>query len=293
MKCTLCPRNCGVDRTKELGYCSCANTIRVARAAKHMWEEPPVSGKNGSGTIFFSHCNLKCVYCQNYKISAEGYGMDISVERLAQIMLNLQSDGAENINLVSPTPYTHLITESLRICKSELHIPVIWNTGGYEKAQTIRGLKGIVDVFLTDMKYVSPQLAGKYSNAEDYPQYAQSALRAMLDSVGREEYSSDGMIKKGVIVRHLVLPSHMDESLRTLELLAAKFGTEDYSLSLMRQYYPCYRANEYHEINRRLTSYEFQRVLDKASQSGFHGYSQDKGAESAEYTPTFDLFGVV
>ena len=250
MKCTLCPRNCGVDRKEKMGFCSASDRIRVARAAKHMWEEPPISGKSGSGTIFFSHCNLKCVYCQNYKISAEGFGKDITVTDLARIMLSLQSDGAENINLVSPTPYTHLIAEAVRSCKNELKIPIIWNTGGYEKAQTVRDLKGIADVFLADMKYVSNDIAREYSNAEDYPKHAVSALQAMLETVGKEKYSSDGMILKGVIVRHLVLPSHRDESIKVLELLKNRFGTEDYSLSLMRQYYPCYMAENYPKINK-------------------------------------------
>lgn len=293
MKCTLCPRNCGVDRKEKTGFCSAPDCIRVARASKHMWEEPPISGKSGSGTIFFSHCNLKCVYCQNYKISAEGFGKDITVEDLSHIMLSLQNDGAANINLVSPTPYTHLISEAVRSCKDELKIPIIWNTGGYEKAQTIRDLNGIVDVFLTDMKYISSDLASEYSNAKDYPIHAVSALHAMLETVGKEEYSPDGMIRKGVIVRHLVLPSHRDESIKVLELLKNKFGTEDYSLSLMRQYYPCYMAEKYPKINRTVTSYEFQKVSEYAEKLGFHGFYQEKGSEKESYTPAFDLSGIV
>lgn len=293
MICNLCPRKCGVDRDKNEGFCKAKSQIKAARAALHLWEEPPISGKNGSGTVFFSHCNLKCVFCQNYKISSEGFGVDISTEALSGIFLSLQDKGAENINLVSPTPYTYGIIKALDICKDKLNIPVVWNTGGYETAETLEMLKGYVDIFLPDFKYVTCEIAKRYSNAEDYPQYATKALEKMLSTVGKEEYTADGMMKKGVMVRHLILPSHKDESIKVLSHLSENFGTEDYSLSLMRQYYPCYRAEEYPKINRRLTTYEYDKVAQKAQELGFHGFTQEKESANSAYTPEFDLFGIV
>lgn len=293
MVCNLCPRKCGVDRNIKSGFCKAEADIKAARASLHMWEEPPISGKNGSGTVFFSHCNLKCVFCQNYKISSEGFGYTVDASRLCEIFLKLQSMGAENINLVSPTPYTYGIIKALDLCRDKLNIPVVWNTGGYENPETLELLKDYVDIFLPDFKYVSNELAKKYSNAEDYPYYAHRALEKMLSLVGKEEYTPDGMMKKGVIVRHLILPSHKDESIKVLTHLKEYFGTEDYSLSLMRQYYPCYRAAEYPKINRKLTTYEYDKVAEKAQELGFHGFTQEKDSADPAYTPEFDLFGIV
>ena len=293
MYCNLCPRNCGVDRIKAKGFCSAPLNVKAARASLHMWEEPPISGKNGSGTVFFSHCNLKCVFCQNYKISDGGFGVETDAHRLAEIFIKLRDVGAENINLVSPTPYTHEIIKALDMCRDKLRLPIVWNTGGYESVKTLELLKDYVDIFLPDFKYVTSDIAEKYSHAEDYPFYATKALERMLKIAGREEYGADGMMKKGVIVRHLVLPSHVDESIRVLEHLKENFGVDNYSLSLMRQYYPCHRASEYKEINRKLTTYEFNKVESAAEALGFHGFSQDKGADNGSYTPEFDLFGIV
>ena len=292
MYCNLCPKNCGVDRTKAKGFCSAPSNVKVARASLHLWEEPPISGKNGSGTVFFSHCNLKCVFCQNYRISDGGFGVETDAHRLSEIFLHLRDLGASNINLVSPTPYTYEIIKALDMCRDKLSIPVVWNTGGYESVETLELLKGYVDIFLPDFKYVTPSLAKKYSNAEDYHLHASKALEKMLKLVGAEEYADDGMMKKGVIIRHLILPSHSDESVKVLRFLKERFGTDDYSLSLMRQYYPCHRAGEYKEINRKLTTYEFNKVENEARNLGFHGFSQDKGADTAVYTPEFDLFGL-
>ncbi len=293
MYCNLCPRKCGVDRIKAKGFCSAPASAKAARAALHMWEEPPISGKNGSGTVFFSHCNLKCVFCQNYKISDGGFGVETDAHRLSEIFMNLRDMGAENINLVSPTPYTYDILRALELCRDKLDIPVVWNTGGYESAETLELLRGYVDIFLPDFKYVTPNIAKKYSNAEDYPANASKALETMLKIVGDEVYTENGMMKKGVIVRHLVLPSHSDESVKVLEHLKKNFGTYGYSLSLMRQYYPCHKASEYKEINRKLTTYEFNKVENAAEALGFHGFSQDKGADNSAYTPDFDLLGIV
>ena len=293
MYCNLCPKKCGVDRTKTTGFCGAPASAKMAKAALHMWEEPPISGKNGSGTVFFSHCNLKCVFCQNYKISDGGFGVETDAHRLSEIFMNLRDMGAENINLVSPTPYTYEILNALDMCRDELGIPIVWNTGGYESVETLELLRGYVDIFLPDFKYVTSNIAKKYSNAEDYPVCASKALEVMLKIVGDEVYSDDGMMKKGVIVRHLVLPSHSDESVKVLEHLKENFGTDGYSLSLMRQYYPCHKAGEYKEINRKLTTYEFCKVEKVAEKLGFHGFSQEKGADDSAYTPDFDLLGIV
>lgn len=292
MYCYLCPKKCGVDREKARGFCGAPSVVKVARASLHMWEEPPISGKNGSGAVFFSHCNLKCVFCQNYKISDGGFGVEIDTRRLSEIFLHLADTGAENINLVSPTPYVYEIISALDMCRGELKIPVIWNTGGYENVETLELLKNYVDIFLPDFKYITPELAKRYSNAEDYPVCASRALETMLKLVGKESYGDDGMMKRGVILRHLVLPSHSDETVKVLRFLKENFGVEDYSLSLMRQYYPCHKAENYKQINRKLTSYEFNKAENEAMSLGFHGFSQDKGADTGEYTPEFDLFGI-
>lgn len=293
MYCNLCPKKCGVDRTKTKGFCGAPASAKMAKAALHMWEEPPISGKNGSGTVFFSHCNLKCVFCQNYKISDGGFGIETDAHRLSEIFMNLRDMGAENINLVSPTPYTYEILNALDMCRDKLGIPIVWNSGGYESVETLELLRGYVDIFLPDFKYVTSNIAKKYSNAEDYPVCASKALEVMLKIAGDEVYSDDGMMKKGVIVRHLVLPSHSDESVKVLEHLKKNFGTDGYSLSLMRQYYPCHKVGEYKEINRKLTTYEFCKVEKAAENLGFHGFSQEKGADDSAYTPDFDLLGIV
>ncbi len=293
MICNLCPRNCGINREEKRGYCGAPESAKIARASLHMWEEPPISGKNGSGAVFFSHCNLKCVFCQNHRISADGIGKEVTPYTLAEIFMRLQENGAENINLVSATPYVLSVIKALDTCKDKLSIPIIWNTGGYESAETLDMLNGYVDIYLPDIKFISRELAKKYLNAPDYPEYAINALEKMLLQVGKEAYKENGMMKSGVIVRHLVMPSHKDESIKILNFLAEKFGTDAYSLSLMRQYYPCHKAKNMPEINRKLTTYEYDKVQEEAQRLGFHGFSQEKESADEKYTPEFDLSGVL
>lgn len=288
-KCFICPRKCGADRPFERGYCG-ADSLRIARAAPHYYEEPPISGKNGSGAIFFSGCPMKCVFCQNHEISAGCYGEKVTVRRLADIMLSLQDRGCHNINLVSPTPYVPEIIKALDAAK--LHIPVVYNTSGYERAQTLKALEGYVDVYLPDFKYVSADISEKYSGAPDYPSAAAEALHEMLRQCGGCEYDENGVMTRGVIVRHLVLPSHKDESIAALKYLSDNYDKSKFLLSLMSQYVPVFKAAEHPEINRRITKLEYRRVSEYALSLGFDGFFQDPASQKSDYTPEFDLTGV-
>lgn len=289
LNCKLCPKKCGADREKGRGLCG-AGALKIARAAPHYYEEPPVSGTKGSGAIFFSGCPLSCVFCQNYEISALCGGTEITVVRLADIMKELQSRGCHNINLVSPTPYVPEIKEALRLAR--LQIPVVYNTSGYERVQTLKALEGYVDVYLPDFKYVSEDLSEKYSGARDYPSVASGALSEMIRQRGGCEYDADGIMTRGVIVRHLILPSHKVESIETLEYLSRNFDKSMFLLSLMSQYCPVYRADGFKEINRRLTKYEYKKVADTAVSLGFEGFLQDTASHESVYTPEFDGTGV-
>lgn len=286
--CNLCPRKCGVDRTISLGYCGCTDKIKVARAALHYWEEPCISGTNGSGTVFFSGCNLKCEYCQNKYISKGCFGKEISVERLAEVFVELQEKGANNINLVTPTHYVAQIIKALDIAK--LNIPVVYNTGGYESAETIKRLDGYVDIYLTDIKYYSDELAIKYSKAPDYYKTSVMALEEMINQKPKAVFDNN-ILKSGVIVRHLVLPSNKNDSINILRNLKEKFGTDKFLLSLMSQYTP-YEKYVFHELNRKITSMEYNAVVNEALKLGFDGFMQEKSSAKEEYTPSFDLTGV-
>lgn len=291
--CTLCPRNCGVDRTKTVGFCGATNHIKAARAALHFWEEPCISGTNGSGTVFFSGCNLACRYCQNYKISTQGYGEEISVKRLGDIFLKLQEDGAHNINLVTPTPYLPQIMSAIDLVRDKMHIPFVANVGGYEKPETIKMLKGYIDIFLTDVKYKSPEISKKYSMASDYFKFAFDSLDKMLSITGAPEFNDDGIIKKGVIVRHLVLPGCRKDSIEVLKSLQKRFGVDDFVLSIMSQYTPNGHLENYPEINRRITTFEYNSVVDAAWELGYkNAYIQEKTSAREEFTPPFDLTGI-
>lgn len=288
-KCFLCPRQCGAERPSGRGFCG-ADTLRLGRAAPHYYEEPPVSGTNGSGTVFFSGCPLSCVFCQNHELSDGCFGKPVTPQKLADIMLSLQDKGCHNINLVSPTPYVPDIIKALDLAK--LKIPVVYNTSGYESVQTLKALEGYVDIYLPDFKYVSGDLAGKYSGAPDYPAAATEALHEMIRQCGGCEYDGNGIMKRGVIVRHLVLPSHKDESLAVLRFLSENYDKSRFLLSLMSQYVPVFRANEYPKINRRLTKLEYRRVSEYAVSLGFEGFFQDSSSQSSDYTPPFDLTGI-
>lgn len=291
--CRLCPRECGVNREVTAGYCNGTDKIRVARAALHFWEEPCISGECGSGTVFFSGCNLKCCYCQNYDISHNGFGKDISMERLGEIFLELQEKGAANINLVTPTHYVDKIINVLDNINRDLTIPVVYNTGGYESLETVKRLSGYVDIFLHDIKYYSDDRAIRYSNATDYFNKSTSALCEMIKQVGKPVYDDRGLMKKGVIIRHLVLPGGVSDSINILEWIAHNLNGNEYVISLMSQYTPCYKSFEHKEINRRLTTYEYNRVLDRAIELGLdNGYMQERTSANKEYIPPFDLEGI-
>ncbi len=287
-KCRLCPRNCGADRTKKNGFCKSGKLSAVARADLHMWEEPCISGKRGSGTVFFSGCALRCVFCQNHVISHCPFGSEITDETLGQIFLSLQSRGAHNINLVNPTHFANNILRALDLVREKLNIPVVWNTGGYEKAETVQLLSGYVDIFLPDLKYVSPGLSEKYSSARDYFEYAKDALDEMFSLAGYPRFDSDGMMTSGVLVRHLVLPSNIAETMKVIDHLAQNFDTEKLYISLMCQYFPTHKAFDYPEISRRLTTLEYQKVLKYAESRGItHGFYQQRSSAKEEYVPQF------
>ena len=296
-ECSLCPRRCSADRTKQRGRCGANADIEVSKIMLHVWEEPPISGKDktrGSGAIFFTHCSLGCAYCQNGKISrAPCVGEIYSPDALADEMLSLEEKGAYNINCVSPTHYSAQIAEAVRIAKNRgLTLPIVWNTGGYELPEVISSLGGVVDVFLTDFKYASPDLASLYSSAPDYPEYAALALREMLSLVGAPKYDNDGMMKRGVIVRHLVLPSHRDDSIAVLHRIAETVPPSEILLSLMAQYTPDFLpeaqdGDRYAKIRRKITTYEYDKVAEEAVRLGFEGFMQERSSATARFTPDF------
>jgi len=291
--CNLCPRECGVDRNNQVGFCHGSHMSKVARVALHFWEEPCISGTRGSGTVFFSGCNLRCCYCQNYQISMEGHGREISAERLAEIYLELQEKGAHNINLVTATPYLPQVLKALESAKSKLRIPVVYNSSGYEKVETIRELKGYVDIYLPDFKYFSNELAWKYSNIRDYFQVATAAIKEMTLQTRGLQFDANGIMQKGIIIRHLVLPGARKDSLAILEWIHENLPFNQYWLSLMSQYTPAYKCREHREINRRITSFEYDSVIEEALRLGLvNSYMQERSSAREEYTPPFNLEGI-
>ena len=289
--CNACPRNCGARREDEtsLGVCGMPREFRVSRVALHLWEEPPISGKNGSGTIFFAGCNLRCVFCQNKEISQGGKGKILSADELEAAMLDLRDQGAANINLVTPTHYALSLVPLLKRVKPKLGIPIVYNCGGYEKVETLGALEGLVDIYLPDFKYASGEIAKKYSGAPDYPARAEAALCEMLRQVGRPAFSADGIMQKGVIVRHLVLPGNRKDTAAVLRLLAERFGVKDYLLSLLWQYTPEFALDSpYQELHRRVTTFEYKSTAELAETLGFEGFFQSKSSATAAYTPPFD-----
>ncbi len=290
--CSICPRKCNIDRRTASGCCGAGELPRLARAGLHLWEEPCISGTNGSGAVFFSGCNLGCVFCQNKKISIGGFGREITSDRLSEIFLELCALGAHNINLVTPTPYVPQIKAAIDAVRGKTDIPFVYNTGGYELAETIKSLRGYIDIFLTDMKYFSPELSAKYSGAPDYYESALPALRQMLHQAGKPVPDKNGILKSGVIVRHLVLPGCRKDSIRLLRELANEFPPDSFLLSLMSQYTPYEELEDFPELNRRITTFEYNSVLDEAIRLGFRGYMQDRSGAKAEYTPDFDLSGI-
>ncbi|MBQ8803102.1 MAG: radical SAM protein [Tyzzerella sp.] len=294
MKCRLCPRECNVDRQNgEKGICGVTGTgIYGARAALHMWEEPCISGENGSGTVFFSGCPLRCVYCQNYQIAKADVGTEIAVDRLSEIFLELQEKKAENINLVTPTHYTLEIIKAIEMAKEKgLDIPIVYNCSGYEKVETLRKLDGIVDIYLTDFKYIDKAIAKRYSRAEDYPEIAMEALAEMIRQCGDAEFDERGMMQKGVIVRHLLLPGYLDNAKDVVKYVYETYGDRVF-LSLMNQYTPLPHVEAYPEINRRVTEEEYEVLVDYAIEIGVeNGFVQEGETAEESFIPSFDNEG--
>lgn len=291
-KCEICPRKCKVNRYEKKGYCRCDDKVRIALVSKHYFEEPCISGRNGSGTIFFSNCNLNCIFCQNHDISQGGKGIDVTVERLAEIMLEQQERGANNINLVTPTMYVEQIIKAIDIAKKGgLNIPIVYNTNGYEEVETIKKLNGYIDIYLPDFKYFTNELAIKYSKAPNYFEKVTSALLEMQSQF--DEYVFDGEImKKGMIVRHLVLPNHIQNSKNVLKWIKENLR-EDIYVSVMAQYFPTYKAVGDELIGRKLSFSEYRKIeqyfygLDIKN-----GYIQDLGKHEEEFVPDFNMDNV-
>ena len=293
--CTLCPRSCGADRAAgQKGYCGVGGTkIKAARAALHMWEEPCISGSQGSGTVFFSGCPLRCVYCQNRDIARAGAGKEITVERLSEIFLELQEKGAANINLVTPTHYTPEIVKAVAEARDGgLTLPIVYNCGGYEKPEILRTLEGIVDIYLTDFKYMDAEAARRYSHAPDYPEIAKEALGEMVRQQPEPVFDEKGMMKKGVIVRHLLLPGHLKNAEAVVKYVYETYGNRVY-LSLMNQYTPLPGMEKWPEINRKVTRREYDRLLDYAVELGVeNGFIQEGGTAEESFIPAFDCEGI-
>ena len=287
--CHLCPRECGIDRSASRGFCGQPKEIHIAKATLHRFEEPPISGTRGSGTVFFCGCSLRCEFCQNRKISrAHAEGQTLTPEALAELFFDLEREGAHNINLVTPTHFADGVREALLLAKPLLSIPVVYNTSGYERVEVLRSLEGLVDVYLPDFKYSSPELAKKYSAAPDYAEVAEAALLEMFRQTGRYELSAEGLLTRGVMVRHLVLPAARKDSIAVLDRLAALLPPEDFLLSLMSQYTPEFAMDSPHrELHRRLTSFEYDSVLAHAERLGFDGFMQGRTSSTTIYTPEF------
>ena len=291
MNCNLCNWKCNVDRENKLGVCKCGYLPKLALASVHMWEEPCISGTNGSGTVFFTGCNLKCDFCQNYKISQEGFGKEISVERLSEIFIELQEKNVHNINLVSPTQYANHIIEAIKIAKQNgLKIPIVYNTNSYETVETIKLLDGFADIYLPDLKYMADDIALKYSKVPNYFETATNAISEMVNQVGYPILDEYGIMKKGVIIRHLVLPGHLTETKKVINWVNDNFGDKVY-LSIMAQYFPTYKCKDGPYLNRKLSQKEYDIVLDMIKEVS-NGYIQELSNCEEEYVPEFDLRGI-
>ncbi len=287
--CKLCPRQCGVNRQAGMsGYCGVTAEVTIARASLHMWEEPCISGTNGSGTVFFTGCPLKCVFCQNRKIAIGSTGIKISIERLTEIFLELQKKGAHNINLVTPTHYVPQIVEALRMAKKKgLSVPIVYNTGSYEKVETLRLLEGLIDIWLPDCKYYDKELAARYSNAPDYFDVANAAIAEMVRQAGKLIFE-DGLMKRGVIVRHMILPGQTRDSRRIIEKLHKQYGDRIY-ISIMNQYTPLAQMESFPEINRRITKREYDKVVDYAiSINVENAFIQEGETAKESFIPDFE-----
>ncbi len=290
-KCEICPHECGINRTKkQIGRCKSTDKIKIALYSIHKFEEPCISGGNGSGTVFFSNCNLNCIYCQNYEISQEGKGKEISVEELADIFIKQQNRKAENINLITPTNYTLQIIKAIKIAKKRgLNIPIIYNTNGYEKVETLKLLEGYVDVYLPDLKYYDDELGKKYSKVDKYFEIAVKAIKEMYRQVGSPKLDERGMIKSGLMIRHLVLPNNIENSKKILRWIKENIDENVY-VDIMAQYFPTYKAKESKDLNRKLTKEEYKEIEEYVYDLNTkNGYMQDLGEHEEEYVPKWEI----
>lgn len=292
-ECRLCPRNCGADRTVSKGFCRAGAEIIAAKACLHKWEEPCISYKNGAGTVFFSGCNLRCCFCQNNDISNELFGAEISADRLGEIFLRLEDMGADNIELVTPTHFVPQIIRALDGVKHRLSLPVVYNTGGYELAETIKLLDGYINIYLPDIKYFSPEISLKYSNAPDYFERASEAVTEMIRQRGKLQYNGEGGLLSGTIIRHLVLPSCRHDSMAVMKWIAENTSPDEVLVSIMNQYTPFdFVPEKFPELKRRVTKMEYNSVVNYAAELGINGFTQEKSSASEKYVPDFDLTGI-
>lgn len=294
VNCKLCAHSCGVNRLNgKTGFCRAGRNVRIARAALHFWEEPCISGRRGSGTVFFTHCNLRCVFCQNHPVSQQGTGREVSVDRLGEIFLELMAAGAHNINLVSPTHYAPHIMQALNISRHNgLSLPVVYNTNSYENVDTIRLLEGSIDVYLPDLKYYNDQYALKYSGVAGYFARATAAIEKMVEQVGAVKFNNEGLLVKGVVVRHLALPGLLFDSKKIIDYLYHTFGDNIY-ISLMNQYTPMNQAGHYPEINKPLLHKHYRGLIEYCQSLGIqNAFIQESGTASTEFVPSFDLKGI-
>jgi putative pyruvate formate lyase activating enzyme len=289
--CNLCKRECGVDRLHgELGFCRAGSEVKIAKASLHLWEEPPISCGAGSGTVFFSHCNLKCVFCQNHDISQEDKGITVTIERLSNIFLELQNKGANNINLVTPTHYVPQIKEAIEMAKAKgLNLPILYNSNGYDSLETIKSLDGYIDVYLPDFKYFNDKYSIKYSKADGYLENIIPVLEEMTRQTGEATFDEQGRIQKGVIIRHLMLPGLLFDSKRVIDRIYSTFMDKIY-ISIMNQYIPMYKACDYPEINKPLNPMHYDSLINYATDIGVtNGFIQGEGANVEDFIPDFDL----
>lgn len=289
-KCAICPHNCGINRlNNQIGRCKSKDTVKVALYSTHNFEEPCISGKKGSGTVFFSNCNMNCVFCQNYEISQQGKGKEISIEELADIFIKQQEKDVENINLVTPTSYVPQIIEAIKIArKNGLKLPIVYNTNGYEKVETLKMLEGYVDIYLPDFKYSDDDLGKRLSKVDNYFEIVTEALKEMYRQTGKAVFNGEGIMQKGMIIRHLVLPNHILNSRRVLKWINENM--HDVYVSVMAQYFPTYKAKEIDDINRKLTKEEYEQIENYLYRLDLeNGYIQELGEHEEEYVPDWEF----
>ena len=289
--CNICPHKCNINRNKgKIGRCKATNKIKVALYSVHNFEEPCISGEKGSGTVFFSNCNLNCIYCQNYEISQQGRGKEISIEELSDIFIEQQKRNVENINLVTPTSYAPQIIKAIRIARKKgLNIPIVYNTNGYENVETIKMLDGYVDIYLPDLKYYYNDIARKYSKIDNYFEIATKAIKEMEKQIGKTVIDENGIMKKGIIIRHLVLPNNIENSKKILKWIRENMNNDTY-ISVMAQYFPTYKAKEDLELNRKLTKQEWRGIEEYIEKLGIeNGFIQELGEHEEEYVPKWEF----